>query len=212
MDNFKDIYLPDLTAYYINLDRDVEKSENVEKTLNDLGFKSVKRFAGIEEEIKKIGVAKSHNLLLKKLSKEKAPFIVFEDDILPSRFDPHLKVPKNADAYYLGSSSYGLYSGVGRRKISLELYEDKTYRIYNMLAAHAILYLNTDYVKFLAKATEFSVYIRDNQDKARAETMKYWNVYAGERPMFYQSGTHGPATRVGITNTMSVGPERAYGR
>lgn len=212
MKNFEKICLTNLTAHYINLDRDVKNSERIQHILRGLGFTSINRFAGIEEEVKKVGVAKSHNLLLKELSGEKTPFIVFEDDIRASNFEPILKVPGNADAFYLGTSAFGLYSGVGRKQISLEHYEENTYRIYNMLAAHAILYLNTEYVKFLARATEFSVYIKNNQDKARAETMKYWNVYAGQKPMFYQTGTHGPATRPDIANFRSVGPQGAYGR
>jgi len=86
----------------------------------------------------------------------------------------------------------------------------RDFRVYNMLAAHAILYTNNDYVKFLAKATEFNISILDNQDKARAETMKYWNIYANRLPMFYQNGLHTKFTKIDLSKVVSVGPEDAY--
>ena len=210
MSNFKKIYLPDIQTYYINLAKDVEKSENLERLLAELNFKSVSRFPGIEESPKRVGVAKSHNALLKKLSNEKKPFIVFEDDININNFEPTIEVPLDADAFYLGNSAYGLYSGVGQRQICIDHYEKDVFRVYNMLAAHAILYLNTDYVKFLARATNFNVAIKTNQDKARAETMKYWNIYANASPAFYQNGPHQPVTKINLKNVRSVGSEQAY--
>jgi hypothetical protein len=212
MNEFVTVNLLDVPVYYINLKRDTEKSKMLESKLLKLGFKNINRFDGIENEVKKVGVALSHNALLKQLSDKDTPFIIFEDDIDVVSFFPTISVPTDADAFYLGNSAFGLYSGVGQKKISLEHYEEDVYRVYNMLAAHAILYLNREYVKFLAKATEFSLYVKDNQDKARAETMKYWNVYANDIPMFYQRGVHQQVTSINIANTRSVGPDRAYGR
>jgi len=210
MENLKKINLINTPAYYINLDGDLEKSERIEELLSNLGFKNIHRFSGIVGEPKRVGVAKSHNALLKELSEEKTPFVVFEDDILKGSFNSEILVPNNADAFYLGNSAYGLKNGVGQKRIVSKHYYEDIYRIYNMLAAHAILYLNNDYVKFLAKATEFNISIMTNQDKARAETMKYWNVYAKDKPMFYQGGMHGPPTKINISSARSVGPENAY--
>jgi hypothetical protein len=210
MSDYKQIILTDVPAYYINMDEEVQKAQRTEYLLNRFGFKNVTRFPGIKEDLKRLGVAKSHNALLKELSNEPTPFIVFEDDIAIHRFVSSIQVPTNADAFYLGNSAYGLYSGIGQKQISIENYGGDVFRIYNMLAAHAILYLNSDYVRFLAQATSFSIYAKTNQDKARAETMKYWNVYANSEPTFYQKGPHGSATRVGLSSVRSVGPEQAY--
>ena len=210
MKNYKKISLVDTPVYYINMDQDVEKAEVLEETLNRFGFKYVSRFSGIKDEIKKVGVAKSHNAILQDLSNEKIPFIILEDDIAIHKFLPTISIPSDADAFYLGNSSFGLYAGVGQKQICIESYDSNIFRIYNMLAAHAILYSNKEYVKFLAQATSFSVYSKNNQDKARAETMKYWKVYAGSEPIFYQKGVHEPVTRVGLTSVRSVGPEQAY--
>jgi hypothetical protein len=210
MDNFKKISLIDAPAYYINLDIDVEKSEKMQELLSNLGFKNINRFSGIAGDPKKVGVAKSHNALLKELSNEKTPFVVFEDDILKYDFSPEIVVPVNADAFYLGNSVYGLKHGIGQKRIISRYYHENIYQIYNMLAAHAILYLNNDYVKFLARATEFNISIETNQDKARAETMKYWNVYANDKPMFYQGGPHASLTKVRLSGVRSIGPKGAY--
>jgi hypothetical protein len=210
MSDYNRFYLPNIQVYYINMDEEVEKAERVEYLLNRFGFKNVTRFPGIKEDLKRLGVAKSHNALLRDLSNEATPFIVLEDDVAIHKFNPTIYAPANADAFYLGNSAYGLYSGVGQKQICIENYDGDIFRIYNMLAAHAILYLNSDYVKFLAQATSFSIYAKTNQDKARAETMKYWNIYANMEPTFYQKGLHGSSTRVGLTNVRSVGPEQAY--
>jgi hypothetical protein len=202
--------LTKIPVYYINLDKDVEKRKNIENLLKGLGFKNVNRFPGILDETKKVGVAKSHNELLKYLKNKKLPCIVFEDDINIFDFKKEIEIPANTDAYYLGNSIFGLYNGVGKRKVSVSKYDQNSHRVYNMLAAHAILYLNPDYVSFLAQATEFNLSIKTNQDKARAETMKYWNIYSSTRPMFYQNGLHEQFTKIVLPGLKFSGPEGAF--
>lgn len=79
-----------------------------------------------------------------------------------------------------------------------------------MLGAHAILYLNPDYVKFLAQATSLMVRLKDNQDKSRAQTMKYFNVYAMNNPMFYQEGKHEKVTKKSISQMNVVGKDKLF--
>ena len=198
-----------LPAYYINLDKDTEKQENIERFLKDLGFSSVTRFPGFLEPIKKVGVAKSHQALLKELANLPTPFIVFEDDIQVGNFVNEIEVPSDADALYLGNSIFGLYGGVGKRRISVDRVDKNIFRLYNMLAAHAIVYFNTDYIKFLIQAIDFNLSIKTNQDKARAETMKYWKVYGTASPMFYQPGRHEAFTKISLPNKFCVGPRGA---
>jgi hypothetical protein len=202
--------LTKIPVYYINLNKDVEKKEKIESLLHELGFKNVNRFPGVLSDIKRVGVAESHNQLLNYLKTKKLPCIVFEDDISVFDFKKEIEIPVDADAYYLGNSAFGLYNGVGKRKISISKYDQNSHRVYNMLAAHAILYLNPDYVSFLAQATRFNLSIKTNQDKARAETMKYWNVYASTRPLFYQNGVHEAVTKIVLPGLKSCGPEGAF--
>lgn len=204
------VNLTDIPAYYINLDKDIEKRENVEKSLESLGFKNVNRFAGFQEDLKRVGVAKSHQALLRQLVESPTPFIVFEDDIQVGSFVDQIEVPSDADAFYLGNSIFGLYGGSGQRKVSVERVDRETFRLYNMLAAHAIVYFNKEYIKFLIQAIDFNLSIETNQDKARAETMKYWKIYGYHNPMFYQPGRHESFTRVALPNKFCVGPEKAF--
>jgi hypothetical protein len=199
-----------LPVYYINLDKDIEKMERIESLLHNLGFEDINRFPGFLSEIKKVGVAESHNRLLNLLKKKDLPCIVLEDDIDVFVFKKEIEIPSDADAYYLGNSAFGLYNGTGKRRISVSKHDQYSHRMYNMLAAHAILYLNKDYVNFLAQATKFNLSIKTNQDKARAETMKYWNVYSSTEPLFYQNGVHEPVTKIVLPGLRSCGPEGAF--
>jgi GR25 family glycosyltransferase involved in LPS biosynthesis len=207
MNNTYRLDLQNLPVYVINLKEDIAKKKSVESQLKACGFKNIIFFEGTRSPIKKNGVAISHNLLLKSLGEEQIPCIVLEDDVSVWDKKSHIDVPIGADAYYLGNSIYGLYENIGKKQISLEKFNENTYRIYNMLAAHAILYLNKEYVNFIEKAIRFQLYTKDNQDKARAETMKYWNIYAAEKPMFYQNGGHEALTKIILPGKSFSGPE-----
>jgi hypothetical protein len=204
------INILELPVHYINLKQDTEKRKKMEKMLAELGFTDVHRFKASYSDTKSLGCAMSHNSLLHQMKGEKTPFIVLEDDVKPNIFRHMINVPKGADAYYLGNSMWGIYNGRGHKKISLNQYNYETYRIYNMLTAHAIMYNNPEYVSFLAQATDFNVAIKTNQDKARAETMKYWNVYASKVPLFYQDGRYKNYTKFTLPGPTGHGPSEAY--
>jgi hypothetical protein len=204
------INLQNIPVYVINLKQDTDKKEKILSVLTSAGFKDINLHPGVIAENKTVGVAKSHNNLLKELSNKDLPCLVLEDDVSIFDLKTTIDVPLDADAYYLGNSSWGLYGGAGKKKISVQKVDDNTHRIYNMLAAHAIIYLNKDYVKFLDQATSFNVSIKTNQDKARAETMKYWTIYSATRPMFYQNGRHEAATKIILPGERHSGPEGAF--
>ena len=201
----------DIPVYYINLDKDVEKREKLEDTLANLGFTNVHRFAGHYSKERAVGCATSHNALLHKLKDTDTPFLVLEDDVEPAKFKSVIKdIPDNADALYLGNSIFGLWGPRGEPRIAAEKISSDIYQIYNMLSAHAILYLDNEYVKFLAKATDFMVSLKDNQDKSRAHTMRYFNVYATNNPVFYQAGKHEKVTNVSISKLNYFGKDRLF--
>lgn len=202
--------LSSLPVYVINLKEDKEKRSAIESQLKSYGFTNITFFNGIRSSTKKVGVASSHNKLLKQLKDAELPCLVLEDDVSIWDKKEYIDVPANADAYYLGNSIFGLYGGSGKKKIALEQFDEQSFRIYNMLAAHAIVYLNKEYIEFLERATAFQLSIRDNQDKARAETMKYWNVYSAAKPMFYQNGVHEPVTKRVLPGKSYGGPEEVH--
>jgi GR25 family glycosyltransferase involved in LPS biosynthesis len=199
------INLLDVPVFYINLNKDKGKRTQIEEALTSAGFTNVKRFPGAEIETSKLGCATSHNSILKKISKINGPVLVLEDDVaLSHSFNPIIDVPDNADAVYLGISKFGLYNGTGHHLISAEQHDMEFYRIYNMLSAHAILYLNKDYSRFLIKTTDFMMSIKDNQDKSRAMTMKFFNVYALNDPFFFQQGYNEKHTKFIISRYRKV--------
>lgn len=204
------INLLEVPVYVINLKQDIEKRNRVNDLLLDAGFTDINWHPGVSAENKTVGVATSHNNLLKELKDKNTPFLVLEDDVSIFELKTSLEIPIDADAYYLGNSSWGLYGGSGKKKVSVSRYNQHTHRVYNMLAAHAIVYLNQDYVRFLYQATSFNLMVKTNQDKARAETMKYWNIYSATRPMFYQNGKHEDATKIILPGERHSGPEGAF--
>lgn len=203
------INLLKVPVYYINLDKDIEKAEKLESLLYDMGFEQVERFAGTQIATPKVGCATSHQAILEQLKDQPAPFIILEDDASLAKIQKEIDVPDNADAVYLGNSRFGLFDNYGQLKVSAERFDDKLYRVYNMLGAHAILYLNNSYPDFLAKAIPFNIDIKDNQDKVRASTMRYFNVYALDTPIFYQEGKHEKVTRVKMSKLNLVDKTRA---
>jgi hypothetical protein len=192
------IHLSDLPVYFINLDEDTEKADNIANWLGAKGFTKIHRLPGVHDPRRGVGCALAHNQALQTLANVQTPFIVLEDDVKPWNWRNVVYLPDDTDAYYLGLSTWGLAGNKGRREISATQVTAKTWRLHNMLAAHAILYLNPDYIRWLIRATKTMIDIGTNQDKARAQTMKYWNIYGPTQAHVYQSGKHSATTKVNL--------------
>lgn len=192
------------------MEKDVEKRQDIKLLLEEKGFKDIRRVRGTPNKNKKVGVAHAHKAALLAGLRTNGPFIVLEDDILEHKFKKEIQIPDNTDAYYLGVSKWGLQSGKGTQIISVERHDVNSFRLYNMLSAHAILYINLDYVKFLLKSIDFYIKIQTNQDKGRAETMKYWNIYGAKDPMFVQSGKYYEHTCFSLPGNSAVPPSRVF--
>ena len=67
---------------------------------------------------------------------------------MPLNFIDEIEIPDETDALYLGISSWGRMNGHSGPCVQWEYAHQRTdlVRVWNMLAAHAILYLNPDYV------------------------------------------------------------------
>jgi len=180
--------LKEIKTYYINLDKDEDKREAMEKMLSELEF-DYERFPGVQAEW---GCEKSHHKLLSEGLK--APFIVLEDDCVLKNQVIDLGVPENIDFMYLGISAFGYYNG----NITGVLYKqitDEVSKVYNMLSTHAMLYLSDNYANMVKNIAYYCGY-KANQhfDKSIAEMAKYYEVYALNNPMFYQDTYNKEAT------------------
>jgi hypothetical protein len=193
-------------TYYINLPG--EPDDAIRSLLTGYGFTDIRRTPGVLDKDKAAGVAKAHLLALETaLAECDGPFIILEEDVdfYGTNFDVY--VPEDADAIYLGASMWGISNGVGKLMISVERANNGLFRLKNMLAAHAVMHVNHEYSKFLTKAIRVFIEMGTNQDKARAETMKYWNIYGTSRPIFYQTGKYMRYTKFllpGETNTQLI--------
>lgn len=182
--------LTDIPVVYINLDEHTERKNSIQSSLEDLGFKNIIRVSGFKDPVGKRGCAYSHALALEEID---PPFILLEDDCLPLNFIDEIEVPNESDAVYLGISSWGRmnsHSGPCVQWESVEGYSDLV-RIYNMLSAHAILYINPDYVDLCKRISYNGYLISDHHDIGFAEVQRYYDIFAFDSPMFYQTSSNG---------------------
>jgi hypothetical protein len=191
------IDVKNVPVFYISMDDNTEQHDYVEGWLSKHGFRSVTRLPGVIADTKRMGVALAHkNALEHCLRAVEGHFIVLEGDVAPWVIPDTLEVPDDADAMYLGASKWGLKDGHGVKNIAVEPYSGEVLRIRNMLAAHGVLYTSSKYARFLIKAIDVMIGISTNQDKARAETQKYWNIYGLIQPLIYQTGIYLRDTKI----------------
>jgi GR25 family glycosyltransferase involved in LPS biosynthesis len=188
------IDITNIPVYYINLDSSTARRKSMEVTLSSNGFTNVTRISASTGHNSVNGCARSHHALLNSITYT-GPFLVLEDDVEVTKdFIRSLQVPDNADAVYLGTGIAGRQRDVSTRRPIVRKENDDYYQLYNMLSAHAILYTNADYVKFLSKALNLAIEHNTHQDIVRAVSMKFFSVYAHNKPLFYQndveSGNH----------------------
>lgn len=187
----------DVPVFYISMDEKTQQHQYVEGWLSEHGFKHVTRLPGVISDTKRMGVALAHkNALEHCLKAVEGHFIVLEGDVAPWVIPDSVEIPDDADAVYLGASRWGLKDGHGVKNIAVEPYSHEVFRILNMLAAHGVLYMSSKYVEFLIGAIDVMIGMGTNQDKARAETQKYWNIYGLTQPIIYQTGVYLRDTKI----------------
>ncbi len=177
-----------ITALYINLLQDTGRNNDMKKLFKTCGFESHYRIDAEYTPNSLAGCSLSH---YNALNEVEPPFILFEDDCVIKNFKPIIEIPDDADAVYLGISSWGRMNSHSGPFVQYEDLGNGLLRIYNMLSAHAILYLNQEYVSLCSRISEQATSIADHQDIGFAEIQRYFNVYAFDDPMFYQSSSNG---------------------
>ena len=178
-----------IPAIYINLQRDNEKNEYMYNMLTELGFETIIRVEASEFPDRHLsGCSLSH---FNSLNEIDPPFIIFEDDCRVKNFDPIIEIPEDADAGYLGVSSWGRMNSHSGPCVQYEKVDDKIIRVYNMLGAHAILYLSGEYASLCGKISIHASLTVEHQDIGFAEVQRYYNVYAFDDPLFYQTSSNG---------------------
>ena len=185
--------LRDIPVLYINMDKDVEKRERIENHIDRLGFKTKIRVPGVVHRDGPLaGCALAQYNALYEVD---PPFIILEDDATPFDYDPIISIPDDTDALYLGISSWGRMNSHSGPFVQWEYYfkevDINLLRVYNMLSTHAILYLNLEYISVCKKIAYHHHEINEHVDIGFTDIQKYYNVYAFNQPLFYQTSSNG---------------------
>lgn len=208
------IDIRNVDVYYINLEEHTDNNSKIQELLKQHNFKSVKRTPGIRVKgfnynnyhqavDHYMGVGMAQYNAFRQASKN-LPALVLEDDvdIIPENACYELDIPDGTDAVYLGISAAGNAYGYDMK--------NGYARIFNTLAAHAILYINPVYLEELMHITKIALF--DNQmpfDLPLAQLQSKYNIITPLKPMFYQSNNRQSANKwEGLTKT----PIKIYGQ
>ena len=185
--------LREIPVVYINMDKDVDKRERIENHIDRLGFKTKIRVPGVvHQDGARAGCALAQYNALHEID---PPFIILEDDATPFEYDPIISIPDDTDALYLGISSWGRMNSHSGPFVQWDYYfkevDINLLRVYNMLGTHAILYLNSEYISVCEKIAYHQHNIDEHVDIGFTDVQKYYNVYAFNQPLFYQTSSNG---------------------
>lgn len=206
-----------IPAVYINLEKHTEKNNSMYQLLSSIGFETIERVEGVlDTENSVAGCSKAHH---KALSSFKTPFVLFEDDCVLSdgNLVTEIEIPDDADALYLGVSSWGRMNGHNGEYVQYDILDEYPglLRVYNMLATHAILYISKEYAGIIKRAAYHTGYVIENyNDVSFAELQRYFNVYCFDYPIFAQSsnalGTTHKLTSLSMSECMSYNNLQFY--
>jgi hypothetical protein len=197
------INLRDVPFYYLNIDARTDRRQHIEQQLR--GFIH-ERVDGTPDP--RLGERKNHPFVLAPLGHAKVieravrgmgktfePFVLCEDDItwrngLPKDGPVLVTAPAHADAVYLGISRAACRADA--KGYSYEIIRERTadfphlQRIYNMLSAHAVLFLSFRHVLAYAQSMIESCASCVPCDCLSSQLFTRHEVFAYGEPMFYQ--------------------------
>jgi hypothetical protein len=191
-----------IPTIYINLQKDIEKNNRLSFMLKDLGFENVIRLDAFSFPEKPLsGCAFSWYNALQVVE---PPFLILEDDCVIKNFIPEIEIPDDADAVYLGISSWGRMNSHSGPFVQYEKIGNGMLKIYNMLSTHAILYLSSEYTSICTKVANHWANLGDHLDIGFAEMQRYYNVYAFDDPLFYQTSSNGTDNKLSSYPTQEL--------
>ena len=163
----RNLDLRDIPVAYINLDRDSQKKLNIEKTLQTLGFKYISRVPGVVHPTgNRAGCSMAqHNAL----HEFEPPFIILEDDATPLNFNPIITIPDDADAVYLGISSWGRMNGHSGPFVQYENIDDNLHRVYNMFIRNVC---HASFPRRLRKPDALYLFFSRSDDRAALPVLR----------------------------------------
>lgn len=187
------------TILWINLEEHSKNREEIVTMLNSHGLTNNHRTPGIRvsgynavayhqkvDHYMGVGLAQMNAM---KTAKQNLPCLVLEDDVkITNNFNSILEVPDNTDAVYLGVSHAGNPYGI--------MINDDYARIFNVLAAHAILYISPSFAEAAFNTAKHCLI--DNMapfDLGMAQLLAKYYVITPTMPYFYQSNDRESANK-----------------
>jgi hypothetical protein len=145
---------------------------------------------GIADKPRHLGCSQSHLKAIETLREAGAPFLVLEDDAIPTPFyTPLVEIPPGVDLLYLGHSPYGWSRSLtGTAEITGPA-PDGFLRVHSMLAAHAIIYVTEAAVEAVIASIRRSISGErpERHDIGLCDLQQTLNVLATGKPLFCQS-------------------------
>lgn len=185
---------------YINLDAAVDRNKMFLNVIKQLDLKTPLRIPGILSKHKNFYFAELSEAYFNALSSitKGVPTIIFEDDAVPlDNYNNLINIPDDADAVYLGASTYGYNGLTPENRMQQEgkniLLQPKrvpgypnVYKINNALATHSVLYITNRAVDLAKQIAQKSFTTQPSHiDFALTEMQDTLNVYI-VGPLFYQ--------------------------
>ena len=170
------------------------RESRISSLFNSLGYNHRKIEAVLSNGFN--GNTQSTKNAIEESIKYNEPVIIFEDDAnITEHYNNKIDVPDDADAIWLGTSIYGLVNNWESMSLRDGIYltqPKKTgeynnfYKVENMLSLHAVVFITNKYKQSMFNYLEYLINKQTAPDIITAETMKYFNIYACKKPMFFQ--------------------------
>lgn len=164
--------------------------------LQSIGFTNIEHFKSDDIPYPRCLVKATLDILKKYIDE---PIIVMEDDVAYTD-QCMFEIPPDTDAFYLGLSECAAHptrehnDGVSQ----FEYVSPHTVRVLNMLSAHAVYYKTRRYKEAVIGLLERAYAMNYTNDVSFTRLQPLFNIYAGVKPMFYQSRTMNLTNNIGI--------------
>jgi len=182
----------------VNTANSTTRQSETQSMFNRLNLTNTTKHSSDRVSVRGVGCAESH-LKVQEEIEDDLPVLILEDDCLETEhFKTIIEVPDDADALYLGQSSWG---PVNWSEVNKDII-----RISQVLTTHAIIIINKDYLSDCIKNIKKDLENRTTRvmhDATLAREQKYWKVYATTHPLFYQHRGSASAQGKSITEKPS---------
>jgi hypothetical protein len=145
---------------------------------------------GVADKPRHFGCSQSHLKAIEALEGGGLPFLVLEDDAIPTPFyTPLVDIPPDVDLLYLGHSPYGWSRTLGGTPEITARDSDHFLRVHSMLAAHAIIYVTQAGVDAVKQSIRKSISgeKKERHDIGLCDLQQVLSVKATVQPLFCQS-------------------------